>query len=133
MACFVVPAAEAVIVSIMHKKAVKNEAKIKEVQVDHAVIEDKLPMSTKLSWLKYLLIGGAMLLMFEHIWHGEVVPWFPFLTAMSAPETAIEALREMAVSGTLMAVLVTVVWFIMCKAAEAILRRKSEGVQRSAA
>ena len=133
MACFLVPAAEAVIVSVMHKKAVKKEAKISEVHIDHNEIETSLPMSTKLSWLKYLLIGGAMLLMFEHIWHGEVVPWFPFLTAMSAPDTAIEALREMAISGTLMAVLVTAVWFVMCKAAEAILKRRSEGIQRAAA
>ena len=116
MACFVVPAAEAVIVRAIEKAEVKKEAEGKQTAL--------IPMSVKLKWLSGLLLGGAVLLMFEHVWHGEVVPWFPFLTAMYDPADTAEMLKEMATVGTSMAVLITAVWFGMCAAAEAILKRK---------
>lgn len=46
---------------------------------------------------------------FEHLWHGEVVPFFPFLTAVENGETA-DMLAEMGSAGVMMAVLVTAVW-----------------------
>jgi hypothetical protein len=70
-----------------------------------------------------MLLGGSVLLAFEHVWHGEIVPWFPFLTAMSDPEDTAEMLHEMATIGVSMAVLVTVVWIGMCIAADVIVRR----------
>ena len=70
-----------------------------------------------------MLFGGAVLLAFEHVWHGEVVPWFPFLTAMNDPADAAEMLHEMATVGVSMAVLVTLVWIGMCIAADAIVKR----------
>jgi len=73
----------------------------------------KIKFSRKLRWLTNLLWGGSALLAFEHIWHGEVVPWFPFLTAVENPESAAEMLREMASTGVSMALLVTAVWGIM--------------------
>ena len=57
-----------------------------------------------------MLWGGSALLAFEHIWHGEVTPWFPFLTAAGNPEDAMAMLHEMATTGVAMAVLVTAVW-----------------------
>ncbi len=54
--------------------------------------------------------GGSALLAFEHVWHGEVVPWFPFLTAMSNPADTAEMLAEMGSIGVTMAVLITAVW-----------------------
>ena len=50
---------------------------------------------------------------FEHVWHGEVTPWFPFLTAASNPADAAEMLHEMATAGVAMACLVTAVWIGM--------------------
>ena len=61
--------------------------------------------------------------MFEHIWHGEVVPFFPFLTAASNAEDASEMLHEMATVGVSMAVLVTVVWIGMVIVSSIIERR----------
>ncbi|MBO4513689.1 MAG: hypothetical protein J5746_13080, partial [Victivallales bacterium] len=52
------------------------------------------------------------LLTFEHVWHGEVIPTFPFLTAVKNGETA-EMLQEMGTNGVAMAVLVTAVWGCM--------------------
>ena len=60
-----------------------------------------------------MLWGGSALLAFEHVWHGEVTPWFPFLTNAATPEQASEMLREMATSGVAMAVLVTLAWIAM--------------------
>jgi hypothetical protein len=117
MACFLVPAAEAVITTIA-AKAMKSKEKAPEtveVQFDGANYEaaEKIPFSKKLKWLNNLLWGGSALLAFEHIWHGEVVPWFPFLTAASDPADTAEMLHEMSTIGVTMAVLVTVVWLGM--------------------
>ena len=73
----------------------------------------KVHLSEKLGWLNKMLWGGRALLAFEHIWHGEIVPWFPFLTAASNPEDTAEMLHEMSTVGVTMAILVTVIWGVM--------------------
>ena len=122
MACFLVPTAEAVIVT-----AVKTIEKKKEpvtADPDNAqTAETKVPLARKLTWLTNLLWGGAVLLAFEHIWHGEVTPWFPFLTAMNDAEETSVMLGEMATVGVSMAVLITAIWIGMCIAADAIMKR----------
>ena len=125
MACFLVPAAEAVATSIAKIEVDKKEAAKKTEQ------ETKIPFSTKLSWLRNMLWGGAVLLAFEHVWHGEVVPWFPFLTAMSNPADASVMFHEMVTVGVMMAVLVTLVWIGMCFAADAIVRRPAKSAHQT--
>ena len=114
MACFLVSAAEAVITTVATKIVEKKEKEQKDLTVsfDGENVEKaaKIPFSRKLKWLNRMLWGGSALLMFEHIWHGEVVPFFPFLTAASNPEDALAMLHEMATVGVLMATLVTLVW-----------------------
>ena len=126
MACFLISAAEAVVVTVLEKKARKKESLApelhKEIPEDHI----KIPFSRKLSWLKYMLWGGVALLAFEHIWHGEVVPWFPFLTAMSDPADAAEMLKEIATVGVCMALLITLVWFIICKVADHLVKKSDD-------
>ena len=70
-----------------------------------------------------MLWGGSALLAFEHIWHGEVTPWFPFLTAARNPEDAMAMLHEMATTGVAMAVLVTAVWAGMVAVSNVIEKR----------
>ena len=106
MACFLVPATEAVVTTIVQKVVEKKEEK-NEGKKDS---ETTLRFSEKLKWLNGMLWGGSGLLAFEHLWHGEISPFFPFLTAASDPSDAAEMLHEMATSGTAMAVLVTAVW-----------------------
>jgi hypothetical protein len=65
-----------------------------------------------------MLWGGAILLALEHIWHGEVVFYPPFLTAMSSSADTSEMLREMGTVGVGMAVLATVVWLVVCFVAD---------------
>ena len=119
MACFLVPAAEAVIVTvatqilIAHDNKVLAKFKRGEGADSEAGADAKIPFSKKLRWLSNLLWGGAFLLAFEHVWHGEVVPWFPFLTAASNPADASVMLHEMSTVGVAMALLVTAVWAVL--------------------
>lgn len=128
MACFAVPVAEAVIATAT-KKVIekKEEAKASETAV--STIENKaahkIPFSRKLGWLTKLLWGGSILLAFEHLWHGEIVPYFPFLTAMSNPEDTAEMLHEIATVGVTMALLVTAIWCVML-VVSAIVEKKAE-------
>ncbi len=129
MACFLVSAAEAVITTAATKIVEKKEMEQAAMQIsfDGTTVEPavRIPFSRKLKWLNHMLWGGSALLMFEHIWHGEVVPFFPFLTAMSNPEDTAEMLEEMSTVGVSMAVLVTVVWLgIVC--VTSIIEKRAE-------
>lgn len=125
MACFLVPAAEAVITTVA-AKVIKSKEEEETVKISFAdgMVEDaaKIKFSTKLGWLNKLLWGGSALLAFEHVWHGEVVPFFPFLTAVETGETA-EMLAEMGSAGVTMAVLVTAVWVGMLAVSSAVEKR----------
>ena len=113
MACFIVPAAEAVVTAAAShavKKMEKESAEAHTDNVEKVIREKKIPFSRKLGWLTKLLAGGSILLAFEHLWHGEIVPWFPFLTNAANPADRAEMFHEMGVNGVTMAVLVTLVW-----------------------
>ena len=132
MACFLVPAAEAVVTTIAAKAMQSKETKPETVKVQMGgtdLIEaEKIPFSRKLGWLNKLLWGGSALLAFEHVWHGEVVPWFPFLTAASNAADAAEMLHEMSTVGVTMAVLVTAVWAGMLAVSSAIEKRAQKAL-----
>ena len=126
MACFVVPAVEAIVVTVVRKVMEKKEKQPEEVDIVLDGVAEKahrIPFSGKLKWLTNLLWGGSALLAFEHVWHGEVVPWFPFLTAAADPADAAEMLHEMATVGVSMAVLVTLVWLAMVGVSSVIEKR----------
>lgn len=122
MACFVVPAAEAIVTTVAAKLLSSHE-KEETVQIScpDGTVEEvgKIRFSTKLGWLNKLLWGGSALLAFEHVWHGEVVPFFPFLTAVQNGETA-GMLAEMGTTGVTMAALVTAVWVGMLAVSSAV-------------
>ncbi|MBQ9621773.1 MAG: hypothetical protein IJP90_08335 [Treponema sp.] len=107
MACFLVPTTEAIVTTVLEK-----------------VLKQKNnTFSVKLGWLNKMLWGGSALLAFEHVWHGEVVPFFPFLTAVKDGNVA-EMLHEMGTAGVSMAVLVTAVWGVMVAVSSFIEKRK---------
>lgn len=111
MGCFVVPAVEAVVTTAVEKIVEAKEKK--EQSSENAIVlgeKKAMPFSRKIKWLNKMLWGGSALLAFEHLWHGELVPWFPFLTAAGNSEDAMVMLQEMSTRGVTMAVLVTVVW-----------------------
>lgn len=138
MACFLVSTAEAIVVTAAAKIAEKNEMKADSQKLAKKAAAEteqqkRLPWSKKLMILAQLLWGGAFLLCFEHIWHGEVVPWFPFLTAMNDPGDKAEMLHEMSTIGVTMAIIVTVTWAIMMIVADRIMERPDTKPQKAAA
>ena len=111
MACFLVPTTEAIVTTVIKKVADKNGS-------DNIFIK-------KMGWLNNMLWGGSALLAFEHVWHGEVTPWFPFLTAASNAEDAAEMIHEMSTSGVAMAIIVTLAWVVMVLVAQAVSKKKA--------
>ncbi|MBS7605522.1 hypothetical protein KEJ31_04385 [Candidatus Bathyarchaeota archaeon] len=95
VACFLVPMALAVITSTIQRTA--------------RGLSEKL----KIWILNVLLWGGVILLALEHVWHGEVVPWPPFLTAMLNPADISLMLYEMATIGTTMTAVTVAAWGII--------------------
>ena len=128
MACFLVPATEAVVTTAV-QSVMKNKEKKGAESSTHAAdaIENanaKTPFSVKLGWLNKMLWGGSALLAFEHLWHGEIVPYFPFLTAVTNGEVS-DMLAEMSSVGVVMAILVTAVWGGMV-AVSGIIEKRAE-------
>lgn len=136
MACFAVPVAEAVAVTVIaqvlshkEKKKIALDSSSSNVAFSDCSIkksDGKINFSRKLMWLSKLLWGGSLLLAFEHIWHGEIVPWFPFLTAAGNAQDMAEVLHEMATVGVLMSVVVTAIWVGMVIVSDVIVKRPSK-------
>lgn len=107
MACFTVPLAEAVILTVSKKILLRKSA-------NEVVSESKLAkiesVKAKLGTLEKMLYGGSFLLAAEHFYHGELSLVPPFLTAMKTPAEIPVMLHEMATVGVAMAALVTAVW-----------------------
>lgn len=118
MACFLVPTTEAIVTTIV-SKTIKTDTK------ENPFLK-RLPILNKMLW------GGSALLAFEHVWHGEVVPFFPFLTAAANANDAVEMLHEMSTVGVTMAILTTAVWVGIVLVANAIEKRSKNKIQSSA-
>lgn len=129
MACFLVSGGEAIVVTAVHKAVKKSE--LEKGIVDESgkqltdPTQDGICWTRKLSWLMNMLWGGVILLAIEHMWHGEVVPFPPFLTAMYNPADIPVMLGEMATVGVAMAALVTVTWFAVTLVADAVVKHQS--------
>ena len=116
MACFTVPMTEAIVTTVIKKTIDKKEGSTEHTN----------PFINRMNWLNNMLWGGSALLAFEHVWHGEVTPWFPFLTNAADPQSAAEMLHEMATSGVGMAVIVTAVWAGMVMVSRMIETRSED-------
>ena len=92
MACFLVPMAVAIPTTVFRKS---------------------VPEKYHINWLNILLWGGVVALALEHIAHEEVVPYFPFLSAMSDPADTMTMLSEMATIGVGMLLACVALWAVM--------------------
>ncbi len=90
IACFIAPAGVAIVTTIV-QKVVKN--KEEKLTSEHGP-RVKGKWTQRLRWLNTMLWGGVALLALEHIWHGEVVPWPPFLTAMQTLADGTDVARD---------------------------------------
>lgn len=116
MACFTVPLAEAVVVSTV--KTVVKKAGCSQKTLEF--------IDEKVGWLEKMLYGGSALLAIEHLYHGEISIYPPFLTALNTPEEIPVMLHEMATSGVGMAILTTAVWGVIVGVSSVLGGRKSE-------
>ncbi len=118
MACFLIPAGEAAVTTVVGKLGGKKPQGAAHEQAGAG-------FGRKLKWLSSMLWGGSALLAFEHIWHGELTPWFPFLSAMNNPADTAEMLAEMGSVGVAMAAGVTLVWVGMVTVS-AVLEKRAQ-------
>ena len=112
MACFSAPLAAAIAAGV-----VRRGMAAKTVEQPGTI-----SWATKLGWLEKLSFGGCALLAFEHIWHGEIIFQFPFLTGVRDGNTA-EVLKEIATVGGTMTALILTVWIGMLIVSSAIVKR----------
>ena len=112
MACFTAPLAAAIATGIVRRTVAAKDAGTTET----------IGWATKLGWLEKLFFGGCALLAFEHIWHGEIIFQFPFLTGVKNGETA-EVLREIATVGGAMTALIFAIWIGMLIVSARIAKR----------
>jgi len=87
MACVVVPTAAAMVITVIGKK---------------------VPEKYHMNWLNSMMWGGAVMLAIEHIAHGEIVLYPPFLTAGLH-----EVLPEMLKVGVPMTLSIVLIWAVM--------------------
>lgn len=73
----------------------------------------KFPKHSHPEWLLAMIFGGSAALAVEHIAHGEIVPWAPFLTAMASPASTAAMLDEMAAIGIPMTLALIAAWAIL--------------------
>ena len=111
MACFSAPLAAAVVTGVVRRVAAKSPEQ-----------PGTISWATKLGWLEKLFFGGCVLLAFEHVWHGEIIFQFPFLTGVRDGNTA-EVLKEIATVGGAMTALIFAIWIGMLVVSAAIVRR----------
>jgi hypothetical protein len=92
MGCFLAPMATGIVTTVFRKK---------------------IPAALKIGWLNIMLWGGVAMLAIEHIAHGEVVFYPPFLTAMQNPADIPVMLQELATVGGTMTIAIVLAWIIL--------------------
>ncbi|MBU2100585.1 hypothetical protein KKG83_00010 [Candidatus Micrarchaeota archaeon] len=112
MACFLAPTAVGIITTVFRKK---------------------FPKKLHVNWLNTMIFGGAIALAVEHFAHQEIVPWFPFLTAMNNPADTIAMLKEMALVGIPMTIALVLAWIAMVVVYEKIIAAKPVSLNFSGA
>lgn len=131
MACFIAPAAEAVVMTVVQKHVEKKEKSKVYTSEAHVSTSPSngITWSRRLKWLNTMLWGGSALLMLEHIWHGEIVGAFPFLTAVINGET-MDMLKEIAITGGMMTITITAIWGGICFAVEKLLSMQNANASK---
>lgn len=96
MACFLIPTGTAIVTTAIGKK---------------------VPEKYHMNWLNSMMWGGVVMLAVEHIAHGEIVLYPPFLTAGLH-----EVLPEMLRVGVPMTLAIVLIWGIMVAVAAKMSR-----------
>ena len=103
MACFIVPLTQAVATTIYRHHAEKTATTAEKSNL----------LTAQLPLLEHMLWGGSAMLVVDHIISGELMPIFPFFSALLSEGGTFTMLREMLTVGLPMSLLVTAIWAIM--------------------
>ena len=112
MACFLVSATVGIGAAVARHIVKDHEKKLElegRIQLPEKFGSD-VKWSQKLAYLELTLFSGSFVLGLEHILHGEVVPFPPFLTAANNPADTAEMLTEMGTVGVAMLAILLVAW-----------------------
>ncbi len=83
----------------------------------------ELSHKLKLSALNAMLWGGVAILAAEHVFHGEITAWAPYLTAMSSPADTAVMLSEIASIGGSMTLAISCTWVGMLAVSALMTKR----------
>jgi hypothetical protein len=119
MACFVAPAAVAIVTTVVRKVVEKREGTSPVRPADGRSVAVAGKWTQRLGWLNLMLWGGTLMLVLDHLISGELVPWPPFLTAIDTPGQVGPMLREILITGGAMTAAVIAAWAIMVVVVEA--------------
>ena len=115
MACFLVSATVGIGTAVARHIVKHHEKKLElegKTQLPEKFGSD-VKWSKKLGYLELTLFSGSFVLALEHILHGEVVPFPPFLTAAQEGSEAVqEMLTEMGTVGVAMLAILLVAWAV---------------------
>jgi len=81
----------------------------------------RFPERWHIGWLNTMIFGGTLALGVEHVSHGEIVPWPPFLTAMSNPADAAAMFGEILAVGVPMTLALVFTWVLMVVVYEKVI------------
>lgn len=112
IACFLAPLVAAGIVTVVQRLAKTAGEKL------------------ELGILSTILWGGSILLAIEHAWHGEIVPYPPFLTSMSSPADLVTALHEISTAGVSMVLASLGMWGGILSFNKLLIHRKALSYRR---
>jgi len=107
MACFLAPMALAIVMTIV------------QLLTRHSDLSQKLKLST----LNAMLWGGVVILAAEHVFHGEITAFWPYLTAMSSPADTAVMLAEIASIGGSMTLAISLTWMGMLAVSTLMTKR----------
>jgi hypothetical protein len=85
------------------------------------IFRNRFPGNWHIGWLNTLTLGSTVALGVDHIASGEIVPYPPFLSAMSNPADAAVMLGEVVSVGIPMALALVAVWVAMVIVYEKLL------------
>jgi hypothetical protein len=108
MACFVAPAGVAIVTTICGKK---------------------IPKKYHINWLNRLLWIVSAGLILEHAVNGEIVPYFPFLTALNNAKDTSVMIHEIFTTGLAILMACVAAWVIMVATASGL--KKAQARQKS--
>jgi succinate dehydrogenase/fumarate reductase cytochrome b subunit len=112
MACFIVPTTVGIVTTALRKR---------------------FPEQWHIDWLNTMILGCSVAFGVEHYMNGEIVPWPPFLTAMSSPATSATMFAEMAAVGIPITLALILAWIVMVVVYEKVIAVKTTPVRAAGA